>query len=165
MDAKMASVDEIQDVGCEEEFVMEEVEIEYIPADPSMDSTVVDAAIDPLDSMLAFQTDPVVVHEEVVLLQTAEEVVGGGSLVYVDSLTGVPDMGLDVPTDYVSESVVAHSYDRRAASAGKGGRRKGGRSRLNHTGVDADLSDLGLEPNQVQIKTLDGEFSVTMWGT
>lgn len=150
---KMASV-----IGSEVEIA--EVEVEAIPVEMPIETveTTDEVSVQP---MIALQPLPEPAGEEIVL-QTREEVVGDPTLVYADSIP-VPAPEIEISTE---ETIPARK--------GKGGRRKGGKSRnLVSTSGISGIGDLGLdsasskkwEQKQVQIKTLEGEFSVTMWAS
>ena len=149
----MASV-----IGSEVEIA--EVEVEAIPVEMPIE-TVVETDEVSVQPMIALQPLPEPAVEEIVL-QTREEVVGDPNLVYTDSIP-VPAPEIEISTE---ETVPVRK--------GKGGRRKGGKSRnlVSATSISG-IGDLGLDPTsakkweqkQVQIKTLEGEFSVTMWAS
>lgn len=149
----MASV-----IGSEVEIA--EVEVEAIPVEMPIE-TVVETDEVSVQPMIALQPLPEPAVEEIIL-QTREEVVGDPSLVYADSIP-VPAPEIEISTE---ETI--------PVKRGKGGRRKGGKSRnlVNATSI-AGIGELGLDPTsakkweqkQVQIKTLEGEFSVTMWAS
>ena len=148
----MASV-----IGSEVEIA--EVEVEAIPVEMPIE-TVIEADEVSVQPMIALQPLPEPTVEETVL-QTREEVVGDPSLVYADGIVPAPE--IEISTE---ETVPVRK--------GKGGRKKGLKSRhlVNASNISS-LGDLGLESTsakkweqkQVQIKTLEGEFSVTMWAT
>ncbi|KAL8564285.1 hypothetical protein ACOMHN_050896 [Nucella lapillus] len=147
----MASV-----IGSEVEIA--EVEVEAIPVEMPIE-TIVETDEVSVQPMIALQPLPESAVEEIIL-QTREEVVGDPNLVYADSIP-VPAPEIEISTE---ETV--------PMKKGKGGRRKGGKSR-NYTASIPGIGDLGLDPTsskkweqkQVQIKTLEGEFSVTMWAS
>uniref|UniRef100_A0A1D5R1Y3 YY1 transcription factor n=1 Tax=Macaca mulatta TaxID=9544 RepID=A0A1D5R1Y3_MACMU len=93
-------------------------------------------------------------HQEVILVQTREEVVGGDDSDGLRAEDGFEDQILiPVPApaggddDYIEQTLVT------VAAAGKSG------------GGGADPGNKKWEQKQVQIKTLEGEFSVTMWSS
>jgi transcription factor YY len=148
----MASV-----IGSEVEIA--EVEVEAIPVEMPIE-TVVETDEVSVQPMIALQPLPEPAVEEIVL-QTREEVVGD-NFVYTDSIP-VPAPEIEISTE---ETVPTRK--------GKGGRRKGGKSRnLVSAASISGVGELGLDPSsskkweqkQVQIKTLEGEFSVTMWAS
>lgn len=148
----MASV-----IGSEVEIA--EVEVEAIPVEMPIETVETSDEVS-VQPMIALQPLPEPAGEEIVL-QTREEVVGDPNLVYTDSIP-VPAPEIEISTE---ETV--------PMKKGKGGRRKGGKSRNLVTANIAGIGDLGLETasakkweqKQVQIKTLEGEFSVTMWAS
>lgn len=107
-------------------------------------------------------------HQEVILVQTREEVVGGDdSDLRADD--GYEDhILIPVPTpagedEYIEQTLVT--------MAGKsGGRLKKGGSgkksnKKSYLSTGGDHGGRKWEQKQVQIKTLEGEFSVTMWAS
>ncbi|XP_046364331.1 transcriptional repressor protein YY1-like [Haliotis cracherodii] len=151
----MASV-----IGSEVE-IQHEVEVEAIPVDMQIAETIETTGEVSVQPMIALQPLPESAHEEIVL-QTREEVVGEANLVYAD--------GIPVPAPEIEISTEETTTSRK----GKGGKKKGGKSRgLVSSGVlgssEFSLGDSTSakkwEQKQVQIKTLEGEFSVTMWAT
>lgn len=154
-ETKMASV-----IGSEVE-IQHEVEVEAIPVDMQIAETIETTGEVSVQPMIALQPLPESAHEEIVL-QTREEVVGEANLVYAD--------GIPVPAPEIEISTEETTTSRK----GKGGKKKGGKSRgLVSSGVlgssEFSLGDSTSakkwEQKQVQIKTLEGEFSVTMWAT
>ena len=138
--------------------VQEQVEIsEQIPIEMPIETVETEETIE-VQPMIALQPLPEPASEEIVL-QTSEEVVGGESLVYVDTIP-VPAPEIEISTEDESPR------------RGKGGKRKGKGKHVAELVVDSE-SDVSFtdgqtrkwEQKQVQIKTLDGEFSVTMWAT
>ncbi|XP_063804415.1 transcriptional repressor protein YY1 isoform X2 [Pseudophryne corroboree] len=124
-------------------------------------------ALQPLDP-----DDPSHHHQEVILVQTREEVVGG------DDSDLRPDDGYEdqilipVPApagedEYIEQTLVTvagkSSGGGRGKKGGSGGKRSGKKSYLS--GGGAEPSARKWEQKQVQIKTLEGEFSVTMWAS
>lgn len=147
----MASV-----IGSEVEI--QEVEVEAIPVEMSIETVETSDEVS-VQPMIALQPLHDAAGEEIVL-QTREEVVGDPNLVYADSIP-VPAPEIEIS----SEEVIP-------VRKGKGGRRKGkSRNIIQTSGLG--VNDLGLcdssvkkwEQKQVQIKTLEGEFSVTMWAS
>ena len=120
-------------------------------------------ALQPLDS-----DDPHSLHhhQEVILVQTREEVVGEddsdlhGDDGYEDQiLIPVPA----VEEDYIEQTLVTVAGKSSAGRMKKGGsgKRAGKKSYLG----GSEASGRKWEQKQVQIKTLEGEFSVTMWAS
>ncbi len=153
----MASVGlevEIQDVG---DIQVQEVEVEQIPVEMPIETVETEETIE-VQPMIALQPLPEPASEEIVL-QTSEEVVGDG-LVYVDTIP-VPAPEVEISTEDMSP-----------IRRGKGGKKKGKSKNISELVGDSE-SDVSFgdgparkwEQKQVQIKTLDGEFSVTMWAT
>lgn len=119
-------------------------------------------ALQPLDS-----DDPHSMHhhhQEVILVQTREEVVGEddsdmhGDDDYEDQIL------IPVPAaeeEYIEQTLVT------VAGKSSGRTKKGGsgkRNKKNYLGAP-ESSGRKWEQKQVQIKTLEGEFSVTMWAS
>ncbi|XP_075700318.1 transcriptional repressor protein YY1 isoform X2 [Rhinoderma darwinii] len=125
-------------------------------------------ALQPLDD-----DDPSHVHhhQEVILVQTREEVVGGDDSdlradgVYDDQIViPVPPQAGD--GEYIEQTLVTVA----GKSSGGGGRgmKKGGSGKKSSKKSylsGAEPSARKWEQKQVQIKTLEGEFSVTMWAS
>lgn len=147
----MASV-----IGSEVE--VQEVEVETIPVEIPIETveTTDEVSVQP---MIALQPLQDTSGEEIVL-QTREEVVGDPNLVYADTIP-VPAPEIEISTEEITPT-----------RKGKGGKRKGkSRNSVQNSGLG--INDVGLgdssvkkwEQKQVQIKTLEGEFSVTMWSS
>ena len=163
LQSKMASVvgSEVEiDDGCDVQI--EEVEVEPIPVELPCEAIETVGETVEIQPMIALQPLPEAGEE--VILQTTEEIVGDTSnLVYVDTIQ-VPTPEIEITTDEQSPST---------SKKGKGGKRK-----IKTTGIIVDgstgIGELTFDPNsttrrweqkQVQIKTLEGEFSVTMWAS
>ena len=147
----------------------EVIEVESIPVDIPIEAamtveTVGDETIE-VQPMIALQPLPDSVSEEIVL-QTREEVVGGDpNLVYGDAIP-VPAPEIEVS----SEDILSPSVRR-----GGGKNRKKGKARNiiqvpptfsgGELSLDHGSATRKWEQKQVQIKTLEGEFSVTMWAS
>lgn len=144
---KMASI-----IGSEVEI--QEVEIETVGVELPIETVETSDNTIEVQPMIALQPLPETGHEEIVL-QTREEVVGD----LVGEIT-VPAPDIELVTEDVTTS-----------RKGKGGKKKGGRSKfitnagLNELSLDMPASNKKWEQKQVQIKTLEGEFSVTMWAS
>lgn len=149
---------EIQDVG---DVQIEEVEVEPVPVEMPIETVETSGETVEIQPMIALQPLPEAGEE--VILQTTEEIVGDTTnLVYVDSMTiPVPTPEIEISTEEQSPST---------SKRGKGGKKRG---KTKGILVDGD-SELTFDPNsttrrweqkQVQIKTLEGEFSVTMWAS
>ncbi|XP_033733696.1 transcriptional repressor protein YY1-like [Pecten maximus] len=150
----MASV-----IGSEVEI--QEVEVESIPVEMPIETVETTDETVEVQPMIALQ--PLPDAQEEIILQTREEVVGDPNLVYVGDVDHIP-----VPAPEIEISTEETTTFRR----GKGGKRKGTKARgLIPTGLGAELnfdvptSTKKWEQKQVQIKTLEGEFSVTMWAS
>uniref|UniRef100_A0A8C6TZ40 YY1 transcription factor a n=1 Tax=Neogobius melanostomus TaxID=47308 RepID=A0A8C6TZ40_9GOBI len=126
---------------------LHEIEVETIETDDHQPMI----ALQPLDT-----DDPNSIHshQEVILVQTREEVVGDDddSDLHADGGYGEQIL-IPVPAD---EDYIEHTLDEKS-----GGSKKGGKKSYFGAG------EMGRkwEQKQVQIKTLEGEFSVTMWAS
>ena len=150
-------------VGCEVEIQdecdvqIQEVEVGPIPVEMPIETVETTEET----TMIALQPLPEPAQEEIVLHTSGEEVVGDPNFVYVDNIP-VPAPEIVVST----QDTIPITYKK-----GKGGKKKGkGRGQI----VDTGLNELTLdtsgttrkwEQKQVQIRTLEGEFSVTMWAS
>ncbi|XP_052768526.1 transcriptional repressor protein YY1-like isoform X2 [Mya arenaria] len=137
------------------EVEIQEVEIETVPVDLPIETVETSDNTIEVQPMIALQPLPETGHEEIVL-QTREEVVGD---LVGDGMT-VPAPDIELVTEDVTTS-----------RKGKGGKKKSARSKfisntgLNELGLDMPTTNKKWEQKQVQIKTLEGEFSVTMWAS
>ncbi|XP_036267534.1 transcriptional repressor protein YY1 isoform X2 [Pipistrellus kuhlii] len=123
-------------------------------------------------------------HQEVILVQTREEVVGGDDSDGLRAEDGFEDQILiPVPApaggddDYIEQTLVtvaAAGKSGGGSSSGGGRVKKGGGKKSGKKGYlgggagtagGADAGNKKWEQKQVQIKTLEGEFSVTMWSS
>ncbi|KAB7497182.1 Transcriptional repressor protein YY1 [Armadillidium nasatum] len=142
----MASSDLVSEVEIQPE--MQEVEIETIPVEMPVES------IESYDGqpVIAFQQLPEPGREEIIF-QTQEEIVGDDSDI---SAYGIP---VPVDTDTCVETNPGPSK--------KGQKRNLKRRREEDINLAAPGAIIGhkWEQKQVQIKTLEGEFSVTMWSS
>jgi transcription factor YY len=134
-----------------DDIQIQEVEVDHISVEVPIDS-------DGVCPMIALQPLPEPAQEEVVQIQ--EEVVGDQNFVYVDN---IPVPAPEVVEICTEDLVVAPQRK------GKGAKKKGNRMRsemgLNDLSLDAMGGSRKWEQKQVQIKTLEGEFSVTMWAS
>ncbi|XP_062323766.1 transcriptional repressor protein YY1b isoform X2 [Osmerus eperlanus] len=154
---------------------LHEIEVETIPVE-TIETTVVGGDDDDDDDeqpMIALQPldDPNSIHhhQEVILVQTREEVVGGDdSDLHADGgyddqiLIPVPAPGVE--DEYIEQTLVTvagKSSVGRMKRGGGSGKKTGKKSYLS----GAEASSRKWEQKQVQIKTLEGEFSVTMWAS
>nr|AIZ95474.1 YY-1 [Pinctada fucata] len=148
----MASV-----IGSEVEI--QEVEVESIPVEMPIETVETTDETVEVQPMIALQ--PLPDAQEEIVLQTREEVVGDPNLVYADTIP-VPAPEIEICTEETP------TFNKK-----KGGKKKTARSRgLLGAGTlgaeysfDTPTSTKKWEQKQVQIKTLEGEFSVTMWAT
>lgn len=154
---------------------LHEIEVETIPVE-TIETTVVggDDDDDEHQPMIALQPlvtdDPSQVHhQEVILVQTREEVVGGDeSDLRTDDgfedqiLIPVPAPGSE--EEYIGQTLVTvagKSSVGRIKKGGSGGKKAGKKTYLSAS----EATGRKWEQKQVQIKTLEGEFSVTMWAS
>ncbi|KAG5857477.1 hypothetical protein ANANG_G00019870 [Anguilla anguilla] len=110
-------------------------------------------------------------HQEVILVQTREEVVGGddSDLRADDGFEDQILIPVPVPAaeeEYIEQTLVtvagkSSSVGRMKKGGGGSGKKAGKKSYLSA----AEASGRKWEQKQVQIKTLEGEFSVTMWAS
>lgn len=140
----MSSSDFVTEVEVQPEI--QEVEIEAIPVDM------------PVDAIETYEGEPIIALQQLpepgreeIIFQTQEEVVGEQEIPYE----------IPVPVDH---DVCVES------SPGPSKRQKKGQKRRREVLEDftaATTTSLGQkwEQKQVQIKTLEGEFSVTMWSS
>lgn len=154
---------------------LHEIEVETIPVE-TIETTVVGGDDDDGQPMIALQPlvtdDPNSIHQhqEVILVQTREEVVGGDdSDLHTDGGSGFEDQILipvpapGVEDEYIEQTLVtvAGKSSVGRVKRGGGGKKAGKKSYLS----GADAGGRKWEQKQVQIKTLEGEFSVTMWSS
>ncbi|KAG9481477.1 hypothetical protein GDO78_010612 [Eleutherodactylus coqui] len=168
---------------------LHEIEVESIPVE-TIETTVVGGDDDEDDDddphhhhhhhqpMIALQPldadDPSQVHhhQEVILVQTREEVVGGDdSDLRADGGYDEDQILIPVPNpagedEYIEQTLVTVA----GKSSGGGGRsmKKGGSGKKSSKKSYLSGAEPGArkwEQKQVQIKTLEGEFSVTMWAS
>ncbi|XP_071488988.1 transcription factor YY2-like isoform X3 [Diadema antillarum] len=171
---KMADDPDIIDT--EIELPVQEVEIESIPMEhieAMPETNIVTIPVDGIgqvetvecETVEAIECQPISLQHlsdrEEIVLQTREEIVGDvddlGSSYIIDS-DSVP---VPVPTSDLSDETLAGPSRRK-----KG--KKNSRTRVLASGelsFDSEKSTRKWEHKQVQIKTLEGEFSVTMWAS
>lgn len=179
---KMASIEndcevEIQDVG--DDVLVQEVEVQDVPVEVIDDPS---EGIEMAQPLIILHALPDQFNDEIEL-QTAEEIIeDDGSCHFVtdeyqDHIPNVSEaeLGLEVFTGYTPPAPVVtipQSGGRRGKGKGKRAA-KGNRFPQQNDG-ELTLEDMqALDPSgsrkwerkQVQIKTLDGEFSVTMWAS
>ncbi|XP_058793378.1 transcriptional repressor protein YY1-like isoform X2 [Phymastichus coffea] len=166
-DINMASSDMIAEVEIQPDI--QEVEIESIPVEIPCDDEEEedDDVVSAEEQMITLQAMPETGREEEIILQTQEEIVGGDPLGVYDQIP-VPDQD-DI---YVESSPGPSS---RTTSSGKKKARKSaaGSQRFRpappehaiFTEIPGEAKARKWEQKQVQIKTLEGEFSVTMWAS
>ncbi|TRY59678.1 hypothetical protein DNTS_027414, partial [Danionella cerebrum] len=171
--ARMASGETLYIETDGSEMPAEIVELHEIEVE-TIETTVVGGDDDEHQPMIALQPlvsdDPNHVnHQEVILVQTREEVVGcdDSDLHADDSFEDQILIPVPVPVaeeEYIEQTLVTVSGKNpsgRMKKGGSGGKRMVKKSFLN----SAEASGRKWEQKQVQIKTLEGEFSVTMWAS
>jgi len=148
----MASNDYITEVEIQPDI--QEIEIESIPCEIPCET--VETTIECVDGqpMIALQPLPDPGREEIIL-QTQEEIVGG-----VDPLSVYDQIAVPTDNDIYVESSPGPSRRGRKP-------KKQGRFRTNdqYVGDMTETKTRKWEQKQVQIRTLEGEFSVTMWAS
>jgi transcription factor YY len=154
----MASGDVLSVSDVEIQPEIQEVEIEAIPVEIPMET--VETSIDG-QAMISLQALPEPGREEIIL-QTQEEIVGGDPLSAYDQIP--------VPND---NDIYIESSPGPSRRGTKKGRRNNNQNNTKMRNNSEILNDFGSsetktrkwEQKQVQIKTLEGEFSVTMWAS
>ncbi|XP_061609126.1 transcriptional repressor protein YY1b isoform X1 [Phyllopteryx taeniolatus] len=173
---------------------LHEIEVETIPVE-TIETTVVggdddddeddDDDVQPMIALQPLDDDPGSIHHhhqyhhhhhhhpEVILVQTREEVVGGDdSDLHTDDGGGgfedqilIPVPAPGVEDEYIEQTLVTvagkSSMGRVKRGGGSGGKKAGKKRYMSGSEAGARK----WEQKQVQIKTLEGEFSVTMWAS
>lgn len=140
---------------CEElEIQGEEVEIESVPVELSCET--VETSIDLEQPVVSLQS--LSEGRDDLILQTTEEVVGCGVEVNDDPLS-YEEIPLEQDINYV-ESIPGPSRRNK-----KTGRKEAAKFRSNELLEGEVRTPRKWGRKEVQIKTLEGEFSVTMWAT
>ncbi|KAJ8890974.1 hypothetical protein PR048_010483 [Dryococelus australis] len=134
---------------------IQEVEVEAIPVEIPCET--VETTLDDMDGqpMMSLHSLPEPGAEEIIL-QTQEEIVGS-----VDPLSAYDQ--IPVPSD--SEMYGSPGPSRKGTRKGRRGVRVRGSEHLLVGGDGSETRGRKWEQKQVQIKTLEGEFSVTMWAS
>lgn len=147
---------------------LHEIEVETIE---TIKSTVVgdDDEHQPMIALQPFDTDDpnsIHPHQEVILVQTREEVVGeDDSELHTDD--GFEDQIL-IPVPAVEEDFIEQTLVTVAGKSSTTGRMKragSGKKAGKKSYLTGGEMGRKWEQKQVQIKTLEGEFSVTMWAS
>lgn len=153
---------EIQDVG---DVQIQEVEVEHIQVEMPIET--VETSDETIESqpMIALQPMPEVSHQEEVIYQTAgEEVVGDPNLVYVDTIPDTSEIEISTADVFPISSRKGKTPKKRQ-QLGIGRVKLEGESSISEFFIDPSMTPRRWEQKQVQIKTLEGEFSVTMWAS
>lgn len=151
----MASSDIITEVEIQPDI--QEVEIETIPVEIPCET--VETTIEGEDGqpMIALQTLPEPGREEIIL-QTQEEIVGSDPLSVYDQIP-VPESDI-----YVESSPgPSKKGPKKTKKSGSSKFRSSDHTIFGEMGSETKARK--WEQKQVQIKTLEGEFSVTMWAS
>lgn len=153
------------------EIEVETIETTVVGGDEDEDDDDDDDEHQPMIALQPLVTDDpsqIHHHQEVILVQTREEVVGGDdSDLRADD--GFEDQILiPVPgaeEEYIGQTLVTvagkSSVGRMGKRSGASSKKSGKKSYLSA----AEGTGRKWEQKQVQIKTLEGEFSVTMWAS
>ncbi|XP_058848085.1 transcriptional repressor protein YY1-like isoform X1 [Acipenser ruthenus] len=165
---------------------LHEIEVETIPVE-TIETTVVGEEDDDEHDQPMIALQPLVTddpnqvhhhhhhhhHQEVILVQTREEVVGGDDSDlraddgYEDQIL-IPVPAPVAEEEYIEQTLVTVAGKSSSSSGGrmkKGGGGSGKKSGKKSYLSGAEASGRKWEQKQVQIKTLEGEFSVTMWAS
>ncbi|XP_045576968.1 transcriptional repressor protein YY1 isoform X3 [Salmo salar] len=152
---------------------LHEIEVETIPVE-TIETTVVggddDQPMIALQPLVSDDTNSIHHHQEVILVQTREEVVGGDDSDmladggYEDQIL-IPVPAPGVEDEYIEQTLVTvagkSSVGRMKRGVGGSSKKAGQKSYLGAV----EPSSRKWEQKQVQIKTMEGEFSVTMWAS
>lgn len=152
----MASTDYITEVEIQPDI--QEIEIESIPVEIPCET--VETTIECVDGqpMIALQPLPDPGREEIIL-QTQEEIVGS-----VDPLSVYDQIAVPSENDIYADTSPGPS--KRIRKPKKQGRFRGPEQYIGHNiGEMTETKTRKWEQKQVQIRTLEGEFSVTMWAS
>lgn len=183
-DINMASSDMMSEVEIQPDI--QEVEIESIPVEipcETVESSIIESEEDDVvtmhhqatahhhqhhQTMIALQALPEAGREEEIILQTQEEIVGADPLSVYDQIP-VPDQA-----DIYVESSPGPSRTTTTATKKKARKSMGSSTTTQRfrppehaifTEMPTETKPRKWEQKQVQIKTLEGEFSVTMWAS
>ncbi|XP_029584609.1 transcriptional repressor protein YY1 isoform X4 [Salmo trutta] len=152
---------------------LHEIEVETIPVE-TIETTVVggddDQPMIALQPLVSDDPNSIHHHQEVILVQTREEVVGGDDSDmladggYEDQIL-IPVPAPGVEDEYIEQTLVTvagkSSVGRMKRGVGGSSKKAGQKSYLGAV----EPSSRKWEQKQVQIKTMEGEFSVTMWAS
>lgn len=146
---------EIQDVGNVE---IQEVEVEHIPVEMPIEIVETSEDKSAVHEMI-FHTSHVS-EEEIVAQNTGEEVVEDPNLVYLDHLPVAPEIEVSSDELFNGDTQTFKNPQRQSPHM-----KADEEGPLNDLFIDSSLAPRKWEQKQVQIKTLEGEFSVTMWAS
>lgn len=152
----MASSDVVTEVEIQPEI--HEVEIGDIPVEMPVET--VETTVEGVEGqpMIALQPLPEPGSQEIIL-QTQEEIVGGADT-DAEALAGYDNIPVPAPETLLETSPGT------SGKRGRKGKKFGGKGKiLGELTFETDRSTRKWEQKQVQIKTLEGEFSVTMWAS
>ncbi|KAH0550320.1 transcriptional repressor protein YY1-like isoform X2 [Cotesia glomerata] len=151
----MASSDIITEVEIQPDI--QEVEIETIPVEIPCETVETTIEGDDGQPIISLQPLPEPGREEIIL-QTQEEIVGGDPLSVYDQIP-VPD------NDIYVESSPGPSRKTSKKTRKSGNTRFRSQDHAIFGDMGTETKTRKWEQKQVQIKTLEGEFSVTMWAS
>lgn len=151
----MASSDIITEVEIQPDI--QEVEIETIPVEIPCETVETTIESEDGQPMIALQPLPEPGREEIIL-QTQEEIVGADPLNVYDQIP-VPE------NDIYVESSPGPSRKATKKARKSGGTRFRASDHAMFSEMSTETKARKWEQKQVQIKTLEGEFSVTMWAS
>lgn len=151
----MASSDIITEVEIQPDI--QEVEIEAIPVEIPCETVETTIESEDGQPMIALQPLPEPGREEIIL-QTQEEIVGADPLNVYDQIP-VPE------NDIYVESSPGPSRKATKKARKSGGARFRASDHTMFSEMSTETKARKWEQKQVQIKTLEGEFSVTMWAS
>lgn len=153
----MASSEYITEVEIHPDIQEVEIESCEIPCEDIETTIDCDDGMDEGQPMIALQPLPETGREEIIL---QEEIVGG-----VDPLSCYDQIPVPSESDIYIESSPGPSrrVNRKNKRAGK--MRSSDHNNMNMMSDISETKSRKWEQKQVQIKTLEGEFSVTMWAS
>ncbi|XP_011495741.1 PREDICTED: transcriptional repressor protein YY1-like isoform X2 [Ceratosolen solmsi marchali] len=174
-DINMASSDMITEVEIQPDI--QEVEIESIPVEipcETVETTIVESEDEEVQqhqqhhqhhqAMITLQALPEAGREEEIILQTQEEIVGGDPLSVYDQIP-VPDQSDIYVESSPGPSRTITKKKARKSAGSTATQRFRPQEHAIFTEMPSETKARKWEQKQVQIKTLEGEFSVTMWAS
>lgn len=153
----MASVGSEVEIQENSDMQIQEVEVDSLPVEIPIE------AVEPSEEGIQIPLEPLPEAHEEVVLANREEVVTDPNLIYVP-VESVDAINIPIPHLGVNED--GNSNANRKGKAKKRLQKPKYPTVTSAELVDANsISTRKWEQKQVQIKTLDGEFSVTMWAS